>query len=314
MWPHATIELDECASARGGSPRTFLVGHGDIIGRMSGALVSIHDPRVSEAHAMISLRGGRLHLLALRRRFFVEKQLRSDIILCEGLRVELALGLGFRISALRLPQYVLGLSSASRPPVDLIEAVSFVVESRVEVVRGYVEGAVARLFPRDGGWCLTQADEHPRDVKVGSEFQLAGELFRLVNVPAHGAGTRATAAGENPAAIRLVLVNGRVDIFIQDGTHALSLSGIAARLVTALRNAGEPVAWTEIADGLWPDAEDADLLRSRWDMALYRLRSKLRATDLRVDLVRTDGAGLVELFLHPSDHVQDGDSQESPQQ
>lgn len=41
----------------------WLLGPGDRIGRLASAALTIDDARVSEAHAMISLRGGELRLL-----------------------------------------------------------------------------------------------------------------------------------------------------------------------------------------------------------------------------------------------------------
>jgi len=42
--------------------------HGDLIGRLGTAALHFDDARISEAHAMISLRGQELKLLALRGR------------------------------------------------------------------------------------------------------------------------------------------------------------------------------------------------------------------------------------------------------
>ncbi len=47
------------------------VPHGGIVGRLGIASLPLHDPRISEAHALVSLRGGVLRLLALRGRFAV---------------------------------------------------------------------------------------------------------------------------------------------------------------------------------------------------------------------------------------------------
>ena len=37
--------------------RTAVLGHGDLIGRLESAALPLADPRISEAHAMVSLRG-----------------------------------------------------------------------------------------------------------------------------------------------------------------------------------------------------------------------------------------------------------------
>ena len=44
-----------------------VLGVGDLIGRLPSAALVVDDPRVSEAHAIVSLRRAALHLLALRR-------------------------------------------------------------------------------------------------------------------------------------------------------------------------------------------------------------------------------------------------------
>ena len=45
---------------------------GDIIGRIWGAALRLDDPQISEAHALVSMRGTALKLLALRGRFVVD--------------------------------------------------------------------------------------------------------------------------------------------------------------------------------------------------------------------------------------------------
>lgn len=52
---------------------------GDILGRLPTAAVRLNDPRISEAHALVSLRGRTLRLLALRGRFAVAGGVTSDL-------------------------------------------------------------------------------------------------------------------------------------------------------------------------------------------------------------------------------------------
>lgn len=63
---HACVHL---ASADG---QIHVLGHGDLIGRLWSAALCLSDPRVSEAHAMVSLREGQLRLLALRGLFAID--------------------------------------------------------------------------------------------------------------------------------------------------------------------------------------------------------------------------------------------------
>jgi hypothetical protein len=45
-------------------------------------------------------------------------------------------------------------------------------------------------------------------------------------------------------------------------------------------------------------------LRHKLDVTLSRLRSRFREAKVRPDLVRSDGFGKVELFLHDGDTVE----------
>ena len=60
------------------------LGPGDIIGRTWTAALRLDDPGVSEAHALVSLRGETLKLLALRGRFLVDGQPSVDVDLAPG--------------------------------------------------------------------------------------------------------------------------------------------------------------------------------------------------------------------------------------
>ena len=69
---------------------TAALGHGDVIGRLESAALHLSDPRISEAHAMVSLRGGALKLVALRGRLVVDGAALRDVELVPGLVVQLA--------------------------------------------------------------------------------------------------------------------------------------------------------------------------------------------------------------------------------
>lgn len=73
------------------------------------AELHITDARVSEAHAMISLRGRDVRLLALRGRFAMRGTTLSDVVLQPGMRIALATGLELQIVAVRVPEAVLAL-------------------------------------------------------------------------------------------------------------------------------------------------------------------------------------------------------------
>lgn len=113
MLPSASFTL--LHDAHPGTARRVDLGPGDLIGRLPGAALQIADPRVSEAHAMVSLRGGELVLLALRRRFTLGGEPRTQVVREPGLELDLAEGVSLHCSEVTLPEAVLALRAPGRP-------------------------------------------------------------------------------------------------------------------------------------------------------------------------------------------------------
>ena len=65
-----------------------------------------------------------------------------------------------------------------------------------------------------------------------------------------------------------------------------------------------PTGWEILARAVWPDSPDVAALRHRWDVALGRLRARLREEGVRA-LLRADGAGQLALELYDGDEVDD---------
>ena len=82
------------------------LGPGDIIGRMPTAALVLDDARVSEAHALITLRAGELRLLPLRGRCAVDGELVNEATLEPDMVIEPAPGLELLIEDVHLPQDV----------------------------------------------------------------------------------------------------------------------------------------------------------------------------------------------------------------
>ena len=87
--------------------------HGDLVGRLETAALHIADPRISEAHAMVSLRGATLKLLALRGRLAVEGFAVRDVELVAGLTIALAGEVALVVERVGLPEQILGLAIGS---------------------------------------------------------------------------------------------------------------------------------------------------------------------------------------------------------
>lgn len=76
-------------------------------------------------------------------------------------------------------------------------------------------------------------------------------------------------------------------------------------MISELVSLGCPSSWQSLSEELWPEEDEPLIRRSRLDVVLSRIRRSLRARGVRSDLVRTDGAGMVELLLYPHDTVED---------
>ena len=118
------------------------LGHGDFIGRLWSAGLQLRDARVSEMHAMVSLRGSAFRLLGLRGRMLVAGAAQSDIELAVGLRVAFADGLELEVVDIVLPDSVLAIEGDGLPRQTLSTAASLMVGAHVELV--------AHLVRREG--------------------------------------------------------------------------------------------------------------------------------------------------------------------
>lgn len=90
------------AEIRAPSGEVLALGHGALIGRLWSAELHVNDARVSEAHAMVSLRGRDVRLLALRGRFQVDGRWLSDVVLAPGMVIGLAKGLELEVVAVHV--------------------------------------------------------------------------------------------------------------------------------------------------------------------------------------------------------------------
>ncbi len=282
------------------------LGHGDLIGRMWNAALHIDDARVSEAHAMVSLRGGELRLLALRGRFAVDQQPLSDVTLSPGMEILLARGLSLVVEAVVLPDRVLAVEGDGLPRQHLVGVCSLFASDPPRMVSRYAGDADAWIWNTGRGWRLRTGEDEGVVLEAGASWTLAGKAFRAVAVPLEQSGpnrTRALGAVQPP--LKLVAFYDTLHIHAE-GRPTVQLRGQGARILSELVLCGAPVSWLEIAGQLWPaEVEDSAGLRRKWDIALARLRRQLRDADLRPDLLRSDGSGLVELFLYDGDHVED---------
>lgn len=279
---------------------SVVLGHGDVVGRMWNSALVIDDPRVSEAHAMVSQRGHELKLLGLRGRFALDGRPTAEVTLRPGQSLELADGLCLLVEEVEVPPFVLGLTTDGMPPRALPGTCALLTKPQPSLGPPNHPDAVAHVWAVPEGWHLRALDGPVQRLTEGSEVLVGGRVWRGVPVAVEGAGvvTRADTTMELP--LKLVTRYDTAHVFRQ-GLPPVALQGLPARLLSELVSTGAPMGWAALAGELWPDGGS----RKQLDMVLVRLRHRLRADRIRTDLVRADGTGLIELVLKPGDVVED---------
>lgn len=280
------------------------VGHGDIIGRLWSARLQLASPDISEAHALVSLRGGELHLLALRGLFALKGKPTQELVLTPGQRIHLSREIALTVVDVVLPETALAIEGPGLPRQPLVGVASLRLRPVPALSAGARRDADAVFFSVDDQWMVrTRGGTEP--LQPGWRLPHAGGAFEAVSMALHRAGQRPTiAAGRVDAPLRIETHYDAVHIH-RERQPTVSLSGHAARLITELGAAGTSLPWEALASALWKDPIHRDHLRSRFDAVLARTRRRLRQEGLRTDLLSSDGAGNLCLLLRPGDAVDD---------
>jgi len=282
----------------------FELGPGDIIGRMGRAALAISEPNVSEAHAMLSLRRGRLWLLSLRRMLSVDGAPVSEVELREGLVVELAAGVTLKVVGFNLPAKVWALEAARLGCRVLPQVVSLFGGPPPRMLARFESTAEAHMWWDGSRWLLRGATMQ-ESLTRGDSFEVGPTSFTLTTTeaPSHGLpSTSVQGAIESP--LHIIAHYDTVEIHRQ-GRPVLNIGGVGAHIFGELVAFDGPVNWSVAAREIWSDEVPSSELRHRWDVTLGRLRKKLRGAGIRSDLIRADGTGSLQLVLGRGDTVED---------
>ena len=283
---------------------------GALVGRLRGAQLRIDDPRVSEAHAYVSLREGELRLLALRGGLAVNGRLVREVCLTKGMQITLAKGeppIVLSVVEVEHPRTMLALRGLGLADEALSgRCLSLVYdEGELALAEGAIRDA-AYVFWTDGqGWVGRRGDDPPASLEVGQRLAVGDGFVDVVEIELRKAHTAATDLDGILA--RPVRIEGYFDTvhLHRQGQPALVLTGAPARLIYELGTIGQPVCWRDVATTLWPDDVDVARLRKRWDVLMVRLRKRLADAAIRPSLVAADGGGKVRLLLERQDTFQD---------
>jgi len=275
---------------------------GDIIGRLETATLRINEPQISEAHALISLRGEKMMLLALRGVLSVGGRPTSSVQLRPGTEVMLCQQSQLTVLHTELPDTALGAR---------------IGEGRVEVLRRstyslmpggilsplFQPAAIAYLWSSPEGWLARVGGEAARTVHAGDSLTAGGWTLQLVDVPLDKRSVAPTMPIGGLFRPMRIVTRYETVLFYRDGVPPVQVGGLPARLISELAGFSSPTPWRMLAEQLWPGTTDAVLLRQRLDRCLARLRRKLRRAELRTDLVQASGSGDYELLLYPGDEL-----------
>ncbi len=298
-----TCPMQAYATVRAPDGTCHELVHGDLIGRLSSSAMPLDDARISEAHAMVSLREGELRLIALRGGLAVDDRPVSEVALRSGLEIVLARGVTIEVGMVHLPPFVLAVEGAGIARQVLPPVASVVAATRL--VAGHVESALAWVWSTGASWRIRTADGATRDLVPGSEITVGDRTLVVVAVPLQSADQTPTRGPGGTATPLRITANFDTVHIHREGMAALVIGGAHARILSELVALGGPAPWRVLAELMWPGEAELDLLRSRFDVTLSRLRRKLKEARVRTDLVHSDGAGQVELLLYPHDHVDD---------
>ncbi|MEQ1502939.1 MAG: hypothetical protein ABMB14_11950 [Myxococcota bacterium] len=296
----------ELSYVRVGLPdgRSVRLAPGAVIGRLSSAELRFSDPNVSEAHALVSLRGRQLKLLALRRWFEVGGQRVNEVVLAVGQHLQLAPGVVLAVEEVYVAPGVLALAGLDDAPYELSAAVHSLVRRDGALIAEarYVPDALGYVSSATDGWVVRTADGTEQDLSDGVRFEVDGAWIEVVTVDIGGGRSTNHVAGSPP--LRIVTRFDTVHLH-PDGRPSVVLTGISARIVSELGAFGAPVPWSMVAREIWGADADERVMRQNWDRNMRSLRARLRSVGIRDDLVRPDGHGNTELFLLPDDALVD---------
>lgn len=283
--------------------RTYDLVPGDIVGRGRTAALSIDDGRVSEAHALVSLRGGELKLLALRGRFELEERSLVSTVLVPGQSLSLAPDVVLEVIDVRLPDSVLAIRTPHLPETTLMGVCSLLEPDSDRLVPGFHRDAAAQFWNRGVDWSIRTPGSEADTLAPGRAYDV-GVPLEALSIQLGAAGASATELdANNRHALRIVAKYDTVSIERGDG-HNLYLNGIAARIVSELAEIGGPVDWQVLAREVWGTTYERVLMRRKWDVAVARLRRRLRDGGISPNIIMADGKGNFELLLSSADQVE----------
>lgn len=254
---------------------------GGFIGRVSTAHLRLRDPEVSEGHAMISLRGREIRILALRGPVVVNDTPVAEAALRVRQKIRLSPTTVLIVEDVVLPESVLAIEGLQGGPVELAESAASLLSAPARIEPGLHRDAWAWIWNEGDAWFVQETGGVPTLLEVGRALERGDDRLRVISVPL-GRGPNDTKA-EDGAPVRVEIGPGFARMGAGRGPM-LSLGGNQADLIRLLAEADAPVHWTRLAKYFWPE-KDQPKWRDRFDAMVKELKAKLRDHRIRPDVV-----------------------------
>lgn len=244
--------------------RVAAVAAGGLVGRSPCSALRIADPRISEAHALVSVRGRELRLIALRGQFGLGGRTEYEISLEPGQVVTLAPGLDVIVAEVHLPESVLAVRLGEDRPRELSGPIySVVTAPAVDLVPRY-EPDAALVFWTDGErWYRHAPGASAERLRPGEAWEIGGERVRAESVPL--AFTEPTSTSGRPEP-RLRIVARHTTVHIERKRRLpVVIDGVPGRVLSEVAIIGVPVSWEVVAREIWGQDAARATLRSSWE-------------------------------------------------
>ncbi len=300
---HVVFRLPDGSLAR--------VAPGGIIGRSTRADLYLPDPRVSEAQAMVSLRGHRLKLIQLRRPIVVKGESFAQVTLKPGLQIELTKRLTMTVVEVQLPSHELVLCGVAEDPIPLAEERYAIVPAgaaeasskqikhergpKLELWYTYADGALASIWSCTDGWALRVDGCEPDLVRPGSSWALGDSVIRFATRQRKNAVVTTQVHTEQESNICVEVTGDRVE-FLKGGQTICAFTQVNGRILREIIRAhasGSSAYWVNIVDAVYGEINEAsyDRRQDSFYKQLQRIRRKLKSRGLPGRVVRGNGRG-----------------------
>ena len=256
---------------------------GDLIGRGSFSTLLIDELQISEAHALLSLRGASLQLLTLRGeiRLDGEHGFRGEITLEAGQRIRLADDIVLEVLEVATPEYILALDGLESGRVLLTTPEYQLGGTPLSLDGTPVE---VELWLSSETW-MHRVGGETQPLQAGTTIDAGGTTLTVSMVDAETASTRGTDSPKKvsppPSEERIQLTIHPTHTVVQPpGKEAIHITRTSARIlhVTACFTQEQGAAgWDAICGEIWPKV----FTRGNWDQRKNYLRRKLTEAGIR---------------------------------